>query len=771
MWHLTLYTLHREAHRDAGPLPGLWVGQAGKKAPRPRRQEVLVLYLSQEGPAPLPPAEADKLLAALGQRYFREGGSTTRALRAALNDLNLYLLRRNRRLADQGMYAVARLAAAVWRGDRLVVGLSGPLHAYFIAEQVTHLHEPTLAGRGLGTNRTPRLHFAALEPVPLALLALAPQPLAADPQSLRLRPTRRPDPLMRRLLSSPLPDLQAVLVHMHPGAGEHRLRALPAQLLTPGPSPSAEDPFQKAAPASESPLFGEPSAAPPSPAATPTAPQEESPRPAAPKAPSPTSAPLPPEGPPSRRPKPAGAAAEPSLPPSPPPQPQKQRASFSEVWGQTRARLGRWLRPWGSRLRAAAQAVGAAVRQILPATEEWVSLPPSMMAFAALAVPLVVVTFAVTVYVHRGRAQQFALYFAQAQVAAQEAQAASDEATRYNALLRAEVALRQALVYGDDPQAQRLKQQIVSQLDLLDKVDRLAFRPLLDGGTLRGREIRRMVVLSNEIYLLDAREGEVLHLQGRGGSFQLDSAFRCGPDQYAQVQVGPLVDFVAFSPLSGKDYAVAAVDAQGHMVFCAPGAEPYARSLPLHTRLPSQGRVMRLLGEERLYLLDPAHRALQVFSVADDFGTQPYNLLAGEDFPWVDQVSDFAVQRGALFVLLRDGQVVRCDQTSPTSPLACTGMTYHDTRPGRGEGPTLVDMRPVQLEVSTLQEPALFMLDAQGEAIFLFSFDLRYSRQFKPQTPLAGPITTFEVASSPLPTGERMLYVAAGEQIYGAPTR
>ena len=121
-------------------------------------------------------------------------------------------------------------------------------------------------------------------------------------------------------------------------------------------------------------------------------------------------------------------------------------------------------------------------------------------------------------------------------------------------------------------------------------------------------------------------------------------------------------------------------------------------------------------------------------------------------------------------MLLHDGQVMRCEQSNPTSPLTCQGLTYHDPRPGRRDGPILADMRPIQLEVSTIEEPTLFMLDSEGQGVALFSFALQYSRQLRPAKPLAGPITAFQVGPAALPSGKRMLYVAAGEQIYAAPT-
>ncbi len=800
MWHLTLYTFHRREGDHAGPLPGVWVGTAPKRAPRLRSQEVLLLYLSQQGNAPLDPKQTDQLLEALARRYFRERGSTTHALRSALDDLNTYLLQRNQRLSAEGQYALGRLAMVVWRDQRIVLGISGPLHAYLIGETVRYVHDPVLAGHGVGASRSPRIHFTSLEAVPYALLALAPEPLAVQPETLRFPPARRPDPFLRRLSADPRPELVALVAHMLPGAGEQRVVTLRARLKF-DQAPSAEEaaPTTEEAPTppTETPLSGPPGEEPdlkgtvpplrsgstassqttPSPTASPAS---SRPRisPTLPEQPSPT----PPSSSPEPAPTPSAPQTSPRRPLRPPGSPAAQPkaatsrpkpairlplkailAALAQVGSVVSAKIRQGIS-------AAAKPLGRLVQRTLPAAEEWWALPQSMMAFAALVIPLMVVAFSVTVFIRRGRAQQLAVYYTQGLQAYQAALADTDEIARYNHLIEAENALQQALAYGHNQEVEALESQVREALDAMDQVVRVDFQPLVNSLALRGRHLRRLALMSGQIFVLDETQGEVLRFRQTTEGYVYDEQFQCGPDQYINVNVGPLVDFVTVDPTLGKDYAVVAIDTAAHMVFCAPGAAPYARSLPLATTLPSSGRVLRLLNDQ-LYVFDPGHRALQVFDANEDFSAPPYNLFAGLAPEWLDQVTDFAVQRGSFFLLLRDGQVMRCDQPSPTSALDCQALTYHDPRPGRSDGPTLMDMRPVQLEISTIQEPTLFMLDSQGRAVYLLSFALAYSRQLRPAQPLAGPMTTFQIDANALPTGERMMYVAAGDQIYRGPAR
>lgn len=843
MWHLSLYTLHRRGGTDAGPLPGLWVGSAPKDALRLRRRETLLLYLVQQGNSPLPPEQVDKLLTGLAGRYFRVGGSTTHALQTTVRALNARLVRHNQRGAAENRRTVFWLAMAVWRAQRVLLGLAGPLHAYFVAHQVTHVHDPVLAGSGLGTQQVPRIHFATMEAVPNGLLLLSPEPLVAQPEALHFPPARHSDPLLRRLLADRRPDLTAVVVQMRPGEGESRIRPVRAHQLMAtrtAPPPVEEPPLPKeAVTAPPEPFEAGPQRSSPTPAED-ARPQEG----AAPTRPTGSQGAAPPpsdvslpekvapprqtgavpssqavgdagrEEAPSPRPQPRRAASPPAwaaeapsrvveppsseaspVPPAvghgeesgpiPPTRPSSQATAPRRPGSAPPPRKRAWRRHMVAflagvgalmqRIRRGvgrvAQPVARVVQRALPNAEEWVALPRSMIAFAAVVVPLVVVAFSVTVFLQRGRRAEMAYHFGLAQQSYQQALAASDEVARYQALREAENELQLALAFGEDPEVAALEAQVRQQVDALDKITRVTFEPLINGFSLEGRRIVRIERLPQALFALDTTTGKVLRFRPVARGYDYDAQFDCGPGQFPGVTVGPLVDFVVVGPTLGKGYAVLGVDEGAHLIYCPLQGASYARALPLHTTLPAGRRLLRLLGD-KMYLLDPVQRALDAFSAQEDFSGEPSDLFAGQAPTWLDQVVDFAAQqRGALFFLLVDGQVMRCDQVSPTEPLACEPLIYHDTRPGRGDGPTLTDARPVRLDVSVIQEPTLFMLDSQGTGLFVFSFRLAYHHQIQPDASLAGPIQAFLVSAEQNPAGERWLYVAAGEQIYRAPIR
>ncbi len=805
MWHLNLYTLHRRAGTDAGPLPGLWVGHAPKDAVRLRRQETLLLYLVQQGNAPLPPEQVSSLLAALAKRYFRQSGSTTKALRTVVQEVNARLVRRNQRLARDGRHAVWWLSMAVWRGPRVLLGFAGPLHGYVIGEQVTHVHDPALAGPGLGTQRAPRIYFASAEASPHGYLLLSPEPVSLAWEGLHLPPSRRPDPLLRRLLADPRPDLTVVLVQMRPGEGDNRIRPVPARwpmevaASSAAGQPTEKEPQPERVSRSQAMPSGEQEAVSPPPSVTAgeavpqaeTASSKGEPFVEEPLSPADEALPVSEAAGGSTEPPPQVAASVETKEPHPqePLHAPRVREGMGERPAFEAERSGRPARsPWRGAVAAAlawGAAVGPRVRQTVgdllrpvkqvlrrtyPAVEEWVALPRSMMAFAAVVVPLVIVAFAVTVFLRRGRMEQMAYHYGLAQQFYQQAMAAPDDTSRYQALQNAASELQLALAFGQNDEVVALEAQVRGILDDMDRVERVPFEPLINGIPLQQREIVRVEVMSDTIFALDAVSGKVMRFHRVAKGYDYDPNFECGPGQYPGVEVGPLVDFVLVEPTLGKDYVVLGIDAQAHLVFCALRGSSYARALPLNVTLPSRQRVLRLLGEQ-LYLFVPAQKDVYVFDAQEDFSGTYYNLFAGQEPAWLDQVVDFVAQRGAFFFLLVDGQVVRCDQVSSTEPLNCTPLTYHDSRPGRTDGTVLADLRPVRLEVSVIQEPTLFMLESRGEAVLVLSFQLAYHHQIRPLETLDGPMRAFQITREPTPAGERWLYVAAGEQIYRAPIR
>ena len=807
-WQHHLFVFNRRNGAPLGDLAGLDVFLPPRRAHRMRRRDSLLIYLHQEGNAPLSAREQRALLEKLSARYFSSGGSVTAALKELAGALNSYFLNRNRKLSGQGKHAIGWLALGVWRGNMQYVALSGPMHAVFLGETTRHYHDPQISGRGLGVSRSPRVYFASAAVQPGDALLLMPHLPAAWEGSLHLDASRKISPLLRRMSAYSGDNLEGVLVQVRPGEGEVKRTVVFSEKRAAAPSIEEGEVVEPAAPAQrEKPAQTPPprptSSVPRPPQATDAAPHAgtQTPPPAAVSAPEPEpqpqsqshSEPEPatasPTGPrseprphPARRPAAAsregvrgtpspgraqtapqeGASARAAAAETPPAEEKPSRA-----WSETLAQAEDGLRrPLAAVWRAGERALGAlggVFGRLTPSAEEVFSLPRSFMALSAIAVPLVVVTVAVVVFVRRGRLQQFQGYMARAKTEAAQALQVTEPITRHNALTEALNDVLAAETYYSNEESRALRQQLISALDELDGVQRLDFLPVSD-RLPAGVVVKRLLVQGPDMYALDATTGAVYHLRIQGKRYVLDNTFQCGPGEYASRKVKALVD-IASLPSPRSRYKVVGVDAQAFNIMCAPGEDAQVTMLP--PAVPKNWQHPVAVGYQTgdLYVLDTGIGAVEVvgMSATGFFDTTPYNYFTGGTPNGIETAIEMAVQRGGLYLLHQDGQMTRCEETG-NDAVHCVAQPYNDTRPGRSPGPVIPNTRFTQMFLQPPPDPSLYILDMSGQAIYRFSLQLQFVTQYRPQEPLEAEITAFAVDAD-----ARVLFVAAGRRIYQAP--
>ncbi len=238
-----LLPLVREAGKDLAELPGLYLAEPPRRTARGRDQDRLLLYLSLTGNAPLSPGKLQQILERLAQTYYKQSGSVTAALRTVADTLNQFLLDRNVRNASTGRQATGWLTLVTLRGSQMYMAQSGPVHAFIVnAQQVQHLYDPQLTGRGLGLSRTTPIRYvqASLQAGDAMLLAVNPVP-AWNAGTLSGAHGQSLESLRRRLVSRNDLELNAVLVQFRPGAGKVRWSSVrPAPL--PDVAPAIEAP-------------------------------------------------------------------------------------------------------------------------------------------------------------------------------------------------------------------------------------------------------------------------------------------------------------------------------------------------------------------------------------------------------------------------------------------------------------------------------------------------------------------------------------------------
>ncbi len=765
-----------------------------------RRRDTLLLYLHQAGNAPLPASEQRALLDRLARHYFSLPGSVTSALKDLAASLNAFYLNRNRKLATQGKQSVGWLGMAVWRGNNLYTAFSGPMHAAVLSDNITrHIYDPRMSGRGLGMSRAARVYFSSATVQPGDVLIMAPKfPSSWDGGILRLDANRRISPLLRRMTSYGGAAVQSVIVQIQPGAGEIK-RKVVASLSDHAAVPSEEAGAQET-PEPEAPARAPTTPPKPEPAAAspPHFPQTQPPEPRDGAKPTPGVAapssrpasrvaptrpiadrPAPPRRPAERAPRPASTS---SLTSSPNSTAQAQAQTTSPRERQVKkprfkmphVGMSEPIRRAGASLWLGAKrilsALGDVIREAFDISpDEIFALPRSFMAITAITVPLVVVTIAVVVFFRQGRHQQYQAYFAKAQIEAQQALAIEEPTTRHNALEQALSDLETAQTYERTPESEALFAQVQSALDELDGVQRLDLTPA-SSRLPAGTRIKRLLVVGANMYALDETTGKVFYLRrdDNSGRYILDKDFHCGPDEYGQLSVGPLVDIAAL-PITTPQYKLIGIDANAHFVLCAPGENPHARPLPKAQPHPWSNPTAVAYVNGDLYVLDPAIRAVEIIGNGPQFDATPYNYFQKGAPAGIETTVDMAVLRGTLYLLHQDGQVTRCTRTATpmasTEPtVKCDTMTYEDPRPGRQSGPVIPDARFTQIRPQPPPDPSLYFLDISQNAIYRFTLQLRFVAQYRPKQPLKAPVSAFAVDPD-----AHLLFWAMGDRIYQAP--
>ncbi len=807
-----LLPLAREAGKDLAELPGLYVAEPPRRAVRGRDQDRLLLYLSLTGNAPLSPGKLQQILERLAQTYYKQSGSVTSALRTVADTLNQFLLDRNVRNASTGRQATGWLTLVTLRGDQMYMAQSGPVHAFVLAaEQVQHLYDPQLSGRGLGLSRTMPIRYfrANLQPGDSLLLAVNPAP-AWNAGTLSGARGQSLDSIRRRLVSRNDLELNAVLVQFQPGAGKVRWRAARTMPLPEAPRPAekpatSQQPGDLSMPASPAEISADHSAvaqesagaeAPPTEQTTGEQPASVAPEVAAPATPAGDATP----------PVAATPAEAVDMPASSPegPQPVPERpemasstverpgqgpaASLPRASGTARKATRRQSRTARPRLNTAGMvrllaAIGrpfsnaldwliaglkSVLRRLLP-DESLFSLPATTMAFIAVAVPVVVVAVASFVYVSKGVAIQSQELLAQALDSYQKAAKQQDPLARRERLLISLNYLQQAESYQVSAASQSLRSQVESSLDELDLVKRPVYQPAIVGGLPGGTKVTRIVLVDSDLYLLDGNSGNVLHAQVTPNrDYQLDQNFQCGPGLVTGQTVNALIDIAAAPLGNDKGAAIMGIDAAGNLIYCMNGLPPIAESLARPLTAPDWGSLQSFAvdpDQANVYVLDKPDKAVWAYW-SSHFSDAP-DLYFGDQVPPVQDVVSMAVDKSDLYLLHADSHITLCTYSGlDVSPTRCADpVRYVDSRPGRA-GQALVPGQPfTQVIVSQPPDPSLFMLQPETRSIYHFSLHtLNYHGQYVPSGPLqSGPATAFAV--NPL---ERTLYLAIGNVVYQA---
>lgn len=748
-----------EAGLEQREMPGLFAANAPRRAARLRSQDQLLLLFTQLGSAPLPPNLQQELLSRLAETYFTSAGSVTAGLKATAERLNDFLLNRNLRSARLGGQLEGVLQMAAVHGSAVYLVHAGSAHTFVAGQtRVEHFGESSPNVRGLGLARVTNLRFFTAELAPGDVIVLAAEP--PDSWSVenlnglsRLTAAQLRDKLTYQLL-----DLHAVGLKVSEGKGEIHWNKSGAA-AEPEPMP-ARPPAAKPAGVflSGKPLVERVQAT--HAVRTPAAPLAHTPADAAPvtaTAAEPAPSPRGQSTPRKDAPRPAAVTRTP-------------RAPSQAALGAARAASG-GLAFLKKILGSLGQALSKLVARAIPGQPEGgLNLSPQTMLFIALAVPVVVVAIASTVYFQRGRGQQHESYFHTAQQFAEQAAGQKDLALQRGDWEQTLFWLDKADSYGTTAEASQLRSKAQSALDGYDRIVRLAYRPALDVRLASDVNITRIAATPNDLYLLDASQGRVLRLYSNGQNYEEDKQFSCGPGKAGSAIIGPLVDIAVLPPNNDSKATVMGIDGNGNLLYCIPNSQVVdSRVLPPPDA--HWGKITHMvLFQNTLYVLDPQTNAVYTFQGdgGPNFGTPPH-LYFDNQIPHMSDVIDLAADQEFLYLLHADGTMTTCSSSGFATECA-DPAPYGDDRLGRPNAPkTLEDTKFLLLQATTPPDPSLYVLDKRANAIYHFSLrKLNFQRQYRSVLHADFPLPDRAPSAFTI-TPNRRVVQAFGNQVFFSP--
>ncbi len=807
---LNLLSLYRVNGQEHFSQPGLMAYAPPRKAARGREREWLLISLLLNGNRPFEAEEYEALTNAAALAFHNTHGALTAALRAAADSINNALLERNLSTTGRGQYAIGWVTLAALRDSQFTILQCGPTHVLALnVGAPRHIHDPALAGKGLGLSQGINRFFSQLQLQPGDRLLLCPKlpPAWADALTSD-RGLPAPESTRKRLLAVADGDVNGALIQVTDGPGGIHFRS------TDAPRPATLE------------AAAAPQAIPPAPAALSPAPEPEEfsplPEPTLPAMPTssttaggttPPAAHVvgrPPEDAPSAYaipPQPVDADEElverlaemalarqfpPSIPrmgeeadydalpaegeeeeaeietvdvtstPRPSAEEMAQRAQrrVESQRQMARAAVG-GIQAWRNFTEQAGARIRKFLPNLLPGGESDLSLPVPAMAFISILVPLLIVTIAVMVYIKFGRSSQYETSIAQAIELRASAVEQTDPLRQYetwNSVLRHAA---KAEEYNPTNEAASIKQEAQMQLDALLGVTRLRFSAIFSAPL--DAQISRMAVSDSDLFMLDASSGKILRAAVNGRGHMLDENFDCKPGLYGDKSVGSLIDLQTLPKENTLNSSVLGVDAAGNLLYCAQGQ--VSRPMSLTPPSTNWGRVTAIaLDGGRLYVLDAPARAVWVYANDKEgvFTDAPL-FFFGNQIPEIQDAIDIAVSSDGLFLLHADGRVTFCTNIEGT-PARCESPVQLINRfPAYGSRNVFTEAHYTQMILTGPPDSTLLLLDAEGQSIHRLGshgFELMGILGASAGTIPAGHLGALATAPN------HILYLALGGQVY-----
>lgn len=794
MLDLLIFPIYIAGGKELADLPGLVSSAAPRRVIRNRAGDMLAALLTLPSKNILSAESQQEMLLHLSATYFSTPGSVTSGLRAAAEQLNTFILGSNQYDSPAGRPNVGVLNLAVIHGDMLYLSHCGPSHTLVVNKDgVNDLVDLEGAGRGLGVSSSisPRYFTAPLREGDMILLCPSPPPswtssLLGGSSSLSLDQFRR-----RLLAQSPLNIMAAVAQVQNGRAEVHRLR--PRIPVEPSPTnPYAENPTDESDPGQKIESIPESlsddtqsaevldngiTVSEPSHLNTQYNEVEE------PVWPLEANQPLRigreqeivDENPlldgqeSSSNEKANQKQNEDDIPgfrPIPVEDlPGPQAASSDSPILDKLTEFAQVVLDLPKRLQPKIHPPRVVIKPIR--TDPSGSIAASTLLFIALAVPVIVVFIATTVYKQSGKGEQLTNYLLEAQAYALQAAGQIDPEAQRSGWTQSLYFVKKAEEYGRTEDTKLLRQQAQTALDSLDSIIRLPVQEAVPDAIPLSVNITQFAASSGDVFALDSTQGRVLRFALTGQGYEFDPGFICGPGPSGGKIIGALVDIVPLPANNQYKASVMGIDSAGNLLYCMPDASPLSTTLaPPST---NWGKITAFtMGESALLILDPVSNA--VWRIAGDgigFPNQPH-LFFDKEVPNLTDVIDLAIYQDDLLLLRKDGHVARCIFNNfGFSPTRCQDPAGFGDKTGNPIS-IFSDAQFLQLATVPPPDPSIYLLDTSGPTIYHFSLRLNLQRKIRFQTAdeyslPEQPVTAFTVASN------RVAWLALGNRVYYTP--
>lgn len=763
--------------------PGFLVIQPPRKPARGRENDILILYFKLHGKSNITGTGLKAWLENKAAIYHHNSGTVTSGIRSIFEEINQDLIERNSRFAKENGQVSGSLKVMVLKKDILYVAVCGAGSAIQVTgNEVQYVIDDEDSGRGLGFKQKMNVRFnqTNVKNGDLLFFVNDPPDFWTDDQ-FSGGPSLTNEAVYRRLFSAGIGDAQGVMVRFREGdgkltmikmhSGERVIAGMPpvqeAGKETPASS-AAVPPFTKQPDAKEDLRANRttvksgiavPQAEPPDQSEKQplilrrTDPQESRAR----------------RGQPQYEEAPA-AAAEPEQARQAEKRPQAEANIPWPKTGDVKAAVGGVLRKGAAATGKTESWVKSTLQKILPGpADQPLSFSKAVLVFIAVAVPVIIVAIAASLYIRNGRSSLFDGYMAEAQLLATQAASQTDASTRQSDLKQSLYWLEKADEYGSSDDSTALRQSVQSQLDDLEGVTRIDMVSAIGGVLPTGTSISQLVVTGTDLYALDSNTGTVLRFFLSGSEYQQDSAFDCGPSKNSSLSViGNLVDMVPISTDNGYGASLLAVDAHGKLEYCVAGESGYIVSLAA----PDMGWVSISsisISQGNLYVLDIRGNAVYRFEGSEyEFLGAP-TLFFDNEIPSLTQAVDIEVVGYELYILRSDGEMVECTY-SPLKDMKSTECkdpaAYNDNRSGENVTTTTFPGTSFsQMRITLSPDSSLYLLDSTETAIYHLSYarnlqGVMYPRMADGESIDKYTPTAFTVSSN------RQVFMAFGGLIY-----